>query len=110
MPIEVYAGNLGFIGRQLLDSGARVVFATSTPVHPERPFLGDRWSWRNDEIDAYNARARQVMADLQIPVNDLHGLVAADPDGLLSADQLHLSEAGKKACAAAVVEVVEGHG
>ena len=106
MPIEVYAANLRFIGRQLRSTGARVVWATSTPVHPARPFRHDQWAWRNGEIDAYNDAARKVMAEQRIPVNDLHAVVAADPDGLLSGDQLHLSEAGQVACADAVAAAV----
>ena len=106
MPVEVYAANVGFIGRQLLGTGARVVFATSTPVHPERPFRDDQWSWRNDEIDAWNAAALRVVGELGIPVSDLHAVVAADPDHLLAEDQLHLSAAGQQACTEAVCAAV----
>ncbi len=106
MPLEVYAGNLRFIGRQLLATGGRVVFASSTPVHPERPFRDDQWSWRNEEIDAYNEAARAVMAELEIPVNELHGVVNADVERLLSEDQLHLSDRGKQACADAVCAAI----
>jgi len=106
MPIEVYAGNLGFIGGELAAAGASVLFATSTPVHHGRPFRNDSWSWRNEEIDAYNAAARLVMTDLRIPINDLHAVVAGDCDGLLSEDQLHLNEAGQQACADAVAAAI----
>lgn len=106
MPIEVYAANLRFIGRQLRSTGARVVWATTTPVHPARPFRHDQWAWRNSEIDAYNEVARKAMAEQQIPVDDLHAVVSADPEGLLSDDQLHLSEAGQHACADAAAAVV----
>ena len=106
MPIDVYAANLGFIGRQLLDTGAATVFATNTPVHPDRPFRDDQWSWRNDEIDAYNDAARAVMKDLAIPVNELHAIDSSDIERFLSADQLHLSDEGKQACADAVCGAV----
>jgi isoamyl acetate esterase len=106
MPIEVYAGNLEFIGRHLAALGIPTLFATNTPVHPERPFHTDTWSWRNEEIDAYNTAARVVMTDLGIPINDLHAVVSADCGTLLSEDQLHLSEAGQQACAAAVATAV----
>ena len=106
MPLEVYAGNLGFIGKYLLETGARVVFASSTPVHPDRPFRDDQWSWRNEEIDVYNDAARSAMAELEIPINELHAVVAADVDRLLSADQLHLSDEGKQACADAVCAAI----
>jgi len=106
MPLEVYRANVGHILDVLLPTRARVVWATMTPVHPQRPFRPDQWSWRNGEIDAYNAAALEVVTARGIPVNDLHGLVQADPDGLLSEDQLHLSEAGVEACADAVAAAV----
>ena len=106
MPLDVYTSNLGFIGRQLLATGATVVFASTTPVHPERPFVNDQWSWRNDEIDAYNDAARAVMKDLAIPVNELHAIASSDIKRFLSADQLHLSDEGKQACADAVCGAV----
>ena len=106
MPLDVYAGNLRFIGRQLLATDARVVFASTTPVHPERPFRDDQWSWRNDEIDACNEAARSVMTELGIPVNELHGIVNADVEKFLSEDQLHLSDRGQQVCAAAVCEAI----
>ena len=46
------------------------------------------------------------MAELEIPINELHAVVAADVDTLLADDQLHLSEAGQAACAEAVCGVV----
>lgn len=109
IPLEVYRGNVEFILRQLLAARARVVWATMTPVHPERPFRGDQWSWRNEEIDAYNAAALEVMTAQGIAVNDLHGLVAAEVDGLLSDDQLHLSGEGMARCADAVTAAVRRH-
>jgi len=46
------------------------------------------------------------MIDCGIPVNDLPAVVAGDCDGLLSADQLHLNEAGQRACADAVASAI----
>ncbi len=106
MPLDVYTGNLGFICQHLVAVGTSVLFATNTPVHPQRPFRSDTWSWRNEEIDSYNAAARIVMAERKIPVNELHAVIAADCDALLSDDQLHLSEAGIQACASAVAAAV----
>jgi len=106
MPLDVYVGNLELILRQLRQTGATVVWATSTPVHPDRPFRDDQWAWRNEEIDQYNEAALELMRSQDVPVNDLHALVAADPDTLLDSDQLHLSAAGKEKCAEAVVEAI----
>ena len=106
MPLDVYSGNLRFIARHLLTTGARICFASSTPVHPERPFRDDQWSWRNDEIDAYNDAARLVMSELGIPVNELHKVVGDDVGRYLSDDQLHLSDEGKQTCADAVCAAI----
>ena len=69
-----------------------------TMVHPTRQFSDKRWSWNNDEIDSYNEAARAIMAELAIPINDLHALVTSDYYRFLAADKLHLSETGQQAC------------
>ena len=104
IPIEMYIGNLGFILKQLRDITTHVIWATTTPVHPKRPFMADEWAWRNEEIDRYNQAACELMNKYDIPINDLHKLVFDKVDEYLSEDQLHLSEAGKKVCASAVVD------
>jgi lysophospholipase L1-like esterase len=84
----------------------KVIWATITPVHPDRPFVESGWSWRNEEIDPYNVAARELMEANEVPINDLHSLVWSDVDQFLSDDQLHLSDAGKQVCAQAVAESV----
>jgi len=51
IPIEMYRPNLKLILKRLRTMTPRVIWAASTPVHPERPFLSDQWSWRNQEIE-----------------------------------------------------------
>ena len=106
IPIEIYRMTLEFILGRLQETGATIVFATSTPVYPDRPCRDDQWSWRNEEIDRYNATAVQLMGERGVPINDLHGLVAADVETNLAEDQIHLSEAGQLACAEAAAEIV----
>ena len=109
IPLDDYRANIEFILEQLLATKARVIWATCTPVHPARPFSEEEWSWRNEELDQYNTAALEVMQRRNIPVNDLHSIVAADPDRLLSEDQLHLSETGIRLCAEAVVRAIRQH-
>jgi len=109
IPVEMYGAILEFILQRLRETGARIIWATSTPVHPERPFRDDQWSWRNEEIDEYNRVALEVMTRHGIAINDLHAVVGSDVDRYLSEDQLHLSEEGQRVCAEAVVEVVRGY-
>lgn len=107
--VEDYLRNLRSILHVLRKTGAAVVFATTTPVHPHRPFREGGWYWRNEEIDHYNRAARSVMAAEGVPVNDLHALVHRDLDACLCDDMLHLSDHGKARCAAAVAEAVTPH-
>jgi len=106
MPLEVYRDNVAFILKRLRAFTPHVTWATSTPVHPDRPFRDDQWSWRNEEIDEYNKAALALMQEHDVPVNDLHKLVWESRDEFLAADQLHLSEAGQRACASAVAAAV----
>ena len=109
IPIEIYRLTLEFILQRLQETGAQIIWATTTPVHPKRPFVDNQWSWRNEEIDQYNSVALNFMKSRGIPVNDLHSIVISDVDRYLSEDMLHLSEAGKEKCAEAVVDAIKGY-
>ena len=109
IPLEMYVGNLGFILEHLKGLTDRITWGTSTPVSPQRPFGDTGWSWRNEEIDEYNAAAGELMAANDVPVNDLHAVVAADVEQYLAEDMLHLSEAGIAVCAQAVADAVSRH-
>jgi lysophospholipase L1-like esterase len=106
IPIEIYRLTLEFILQRLQETGAQIIWATTTPVHPKRPFVDSQWSWRNEEIDQYNSVALDLMKSRGIPINDLHSIVMSDVDRYLSEDMLHLSEAGKEKCADAVVAAI----
>jgi lysophospholipase L1-like esterase len=69
--------------------------------------VADTWSWRNEEIDRYNAAATELMRSWNVTINDLHAVVAADHDQFLSEDMLHLSVEGVNVCARAVAAAVE---
>ena len=105
--LETYLVDLKGILARLRRTGAKIIWATTTPVHPERPFLDTAWSWRSEEIDPYNAAAVRLMQSERVPVNDLHGIVASNLAAYLGDDMVHLSEAGQEACARAVLKAVE---
>ena len=106
IPIEIYRMTLEYVLQRLQATGAKIVWGTITPVHPNRPFTDEAWAWKNDEIDAYNETALELMKAQDIPINDLHGLVLANVDTFLADDMLHLSDEGRAACADAVAEAV----
>ena len=107
IPLEDYAGNLRLIVRHVRSNlTPKIIFATSTPPHPDMPFREDVWAWKQGDIERYNEAAVEVMDELAVPVNDLYAIVRAAPDRMLSDDQLHLSEEGKRLCAERVAECV----
>jgi len=109
IPVDMYRENLKFILNRLRGLTLNVLWATLTPVHPDRPFRESQWSWRNEEVDRYNAAARELMEAHDVPITELHDLVWGDVEGFLSEDQLHLSQAGQMACASAVAQAISAH-
>ncbi len=109
IPVDMYRENLKFILNRLRGLTLNVLWATLTPVHPDRPFRESQWSWRNEEVDRYNAAARELMEAHDVPITELHELVWGDVEGFLSEDQLHLSQAGQIACASAVAQAISAH-
>ena len=69
-PPEVYRQQLGELTKRLKSNGAKLIFATTTPVPPG---AGGRVA--GDEV-IYNKIAREVMAELNVPVDDLGAYVA----------------------------------
>ncbi len=105
IPLDMYRDNLAHILNRLRAWTPKIIWATSTPVHPTRPFLDSQWSWRNEEIDQYNAAARELMEAEGVPINDLHKLVWDHLNEYLAEDMLHLSAAGMAACGEKVAAV-----
>lgn len=107
IPLDDYVGNLRCIIKHVRGNlTKRLIFATSTAPHPDKPFSEQGWSWKQGDIERYNKAAKQVMAEFDVPVNDLCGLVSSDPDLYIAEDQLHLTEAGQEACAKAVADSI----
>ena len=74
VPPGDYEKNLRRIIRSLRETGARLIWASTTPV-PE----GSNNRRESDAV-AYNALARSVMEESGIPVNDLHSFILSRPN------------------------------
>jgi acyl-CoA thioesterase-1 len=72
--LEDYEKNLRLLLKPLRASGAKLIWASTTPV-PE----GARARSEADAV-AYNAVAKKVMDENRIPIDDLHALVQANMD------------------------------
>lgn len=99
--LEEYEQNMLRVASELLKITPNVIFATTTPVHPDYPYNS------NEVIDRYNEAIVPKLAAMGIRINDLHSIVAADIEGYICQDQIHLTEVGAKACAEQVVRMIK---
>ncbi|MEZ5943747.1 MAG: SGNH/GDSL hydrolase family protein [Planctomycetaceae bacterium] len=100
---DQYADNLRTIVKRLREeTSAKLFFATTTPILDERAAAareGRDYALKNASIQQYNDIARKVMAELNVPVNDLNAaLTGADlpVDKLIGDDGVHLTPAGRE--------------
>jgi acyl-CoA thioesterase-1 len=99
-PVEAYEKNLREIVTKLKQTGAKLIFATTTPV-PE----GSGGRVAKDEI-AYNAAALLVMKDNGVAIDDLHAVVVAKPDTQREKN-VHFTDDGYKALATQVAAKIK---
>ncbi|MDP6779268.1 MAG: GDSL-type esterase/lipase family protein [Candidatus Latescibacteria bacterium] len=108
VPLTEYRQNVEEILRRLVtQTQAQVIWAATTPVneawHHERKGF-DRFE---SYVAAYNEAASEICEKLDIPVNDLHGMVLeAGRDRLLTPDGVHFVEEGSVLLGKAVAKAV----
>ena len=89
--VEAYAANLRRIVARLKATGARLVWATSTPI----PLGGNLSAKRRfADITAYNAAAERVMRDEGVAINDLHAAITPRAAEFWKPRDLHFTPAG----------------
>jgi hypothetical protein len=98
--LEYYIYTLRRILTEIRKSGARIIWATSTPINDPHPYLN------NSDIDLYNEHATAFMKSEGIEINDLNAIIRKDMPAYLSEDRVHLSDNGKIACADAVIRMI----
>jgi len=98
--IEEYVHTLDRIADELARTGARIIFATTTPVR------ADAVGRTNGEIDQYNEAAARLMKERGIALNDLNGALRPRLNEYVCEDRLHLTDAGSRRCAERVAAAV----
>ena len=98
MPIEEYERNLRQLVKQLQASGARLVWASTTPV--------GSLATTDAEVVRYNAVAKKVMDENKIPIDDLYAVAKPQLDKIQKGDGLHFEAEGCKLLAKSVVESI----
>ncbi len=99
--VEEYAANLGTIADRLAKTGARLVFATTTPV-PE----GELGRVAGDEL-RYNEAAVAAMRTRGVEINDLHRLMAGEMERYgKGPGNVHFTDEGSERLAAQVAGAI----
>ena len=99
--LETYEYNLRYITKSLLDTGAQLIYATTTP-YPKgvKPYRG-----YGDEVK-YNKVATDLMKKHGIPINDLHSFMLPQMKKLQRPVNVHFTEEGSKALAEQVAHSI----
>jgi len=84
---------------------AKIIWASTTPVHPK--LIGRKY--RKGEIERFNGMATQLMQLKGIPVNDLYKMVARSHAKIYQRDGLHFNFEGAQMLASAVTRSIESH-
>ena len=109
---EAYERRLEELVGRLEKTGAKLIWATTTPVCPE-PEKSMRTRWNTDVVippdveRRYLDAADQVMKRHGVRVNDLHAVVRPDRDALqLAPDDVHFTPAGSEKLARQVAAAI----
>lgn len=103
---DIYVANMVKILRELKKTGAKIIFATTTPVWDKKSVLEGPMppAHRNEDIIAYNEAVLEAFRDEDIDINDLHSLIYEDRDKYISDDMIHPNPEGVQILGKAVAE------
>lgn len=90
-PVDRYADNLRRIVARLKRTGARLIWASSTPIPSGGNLRANR---RFADINAYNEAARSVMMEAGITINDLNAAITPRAGALWVPRDLHFIPEG----------------
>ena len=99
--IEQYEKNLRLIVARLKQTGAKIIFGSTTPV-PE----SDAAKYVKDSELPYNAAAKKVMAEEGVTWNDLWAAVKPRQDQLQGKRNVHFMASGSAVLAKQVAEAI----
>lgn len=100
-----YEKNLRTIVARLKETGAKLIFATTTPIPPP-PLNPDR---AFGEVKEYNDIASKVMKELRVEVNDLYSHILPEFSRLHRPKDLHFTSEGSDFLAKKVAAEIASH-
>src|SRR5206468_3020613 len=103
VPPEDYEKNLRELVKRLQATGAKLIWASTTPV-PDAKVNPTR---KNGDVIAYNAIARKIMDENKIAIDDLYELALPRLSQLQQPANVHFSADGSKALAEQVAARIQ---
>ena len=100
--LDKYEAQLRAITKKLVATGARVVFATTTPVPS-----GVRPHRDSEDPQRYNTAAKKVMAELGVAVHDLHAFALERQARIQRRADVHFTRRGSQVLGREVVRRLE---
>lgn len=97
-----YEKNLRALVARLKATGAKLIFATTTPVPNAKVNSGRK----NADVLVCNAIAQKIMADSGIPLDDLYGVAAPQLEKIQLPANVHYTPDGYRALAAPVTAAI----
>jgi len=91
--LDVYEKNLREIVAQLKATGAKLIWATTTPVPNGGVLAKDR---RFDSVDKYNAVAKKVMNENGVAINDLNTAITPHLETMQKKMDVHYTPEGSE--------------
>lgn len=102
VPIDEYEKNLRELVKQLKETKAKLIWASTTPV----PAVNGR-KRRDVDVVAYNAVAKKIMEENKIPIDDLYEFVKPQLAKLQLANDVHFSKEGSQELAKQVAQSIQ---
>ena len=103
-PPNVYEKNLRELVTRMKATGAKLIFATTTPV-PNGGIISP--IRRFGSVDQYNDIAKKVMSEMGVAIDDLNAVIAPQVAQLQNANDVHFSAEGSAVLAKQVAASVE---
>lgn len=96
--ISEYVKNMKIILRELKKTGAKIIFATTTPVSDEKERLQGPMppAHKNQDIIAYNKAVLEAFQEENLLINDLFSQMVSQKEDYLSEDMIHPNKEGIK--------------
>ena len=107
--VKTYVKYMKLILKELKKTGAKIIFATTTPVSDEKASLCGPMppAHKNEDIIKYNQAVVEAFKNEDIVINDLFSLFLPNKEKYLSEDMIHPNYDGVKLLGTAVAECIK---